>query len=156
MLLLGSVFDANSLGKWIYDWTVFHQGAGAPISDMAGELWLLLIQFSAHRKEVAEKVNLVRDAGKREVVGEFVASSGRIQSKLRSLLRLCEEPMLRAGEPESESLGAESGVEFVKTLFGRDKELARTERFMQSVRLFNFRFESNCAEILDELAAATG
>ena len=24
ILLLGSVFDANSLGKWIYDWTVFY------------------------------------------------------------------------------------------------------------------------------------
>lgn len=23
ILLLGSVFDAHSLGKWIYDWTVF-------------------------------------------------------------------------------------------------------------------------------------
>jgi hypothetical protein len=41
--LFASVFDTNSLGKWIYDWTVYHHGPDTPISDMAGELWLLLI-----------------------------------------------------------------------------------------------------------------
>lgn len=46
IVLLGSVFDANSLGKWLYDWTVAVHGAGSPISDTAGELWLLLIQLS--------------------------------------------------------------------------------------------------------------
>ena len=30
IVLLGSVFDANSLGKWIYDWTVYHHGASSP------------------------------------------------------------------------------------------------------------------------------
>lgn len=44
--LLGSVFDANSLGKWIYDWTVFCHGPATPMSDVAGELWLLLIQLA--------------------------------------------------------------------------------------------------------------
>ena len=46
ILLLGSVFDANSLGKWIYDWTVFHRGPGTPASDTAGELWLLLLRLA--------------------------------------------------------------------------------------------------------------
>ena len=38
VMLLGSVFDANSLGKWIYDWTVFHHGPGTPMSEFAGDL----------------------------------------------------------------------------------------------------------------------
>jgi hypothetical protein len=46
ILLLGSVFDANSLGKWIYDWTVFHHGASTPMADVAGDLWLLLIKLA--------------------------------------------------------------------------------------------------------------
>jgi hypothetical protein len=40
-MLLGSVFDANSLGKWIYDWTVYYYGPATPVSNMAGEFWLL-------------------------------------------------------------------------------------------------------------------
>lgn len=50
ILLLGSVFDANSLGKWIYDWTVNSRGVSAPVSDLAGELWLLLIQLAGKTK----------------------------------------------------------------------------------------------------------
>lgn len=32
IMLLGSVFDANSLGKWIYDWTVFYNGPATPLA----------------------------------------------------------------------------------------------------------------------------
>jgi hypothetical protein len=42
ILLLGSVFDPNSIGLWIYDWTVFIYGPETPKSDIADELWLLL------------------------------------------------------------------------------------------------------------------
>jgi len=45
-MLLGSVFDSNSLGKWIYDWTVYHHGPATLIADMAGEMWLLLIKLA--------------------------------------------------------------------------------------------------------------
>ncbi|KAK3377590.1 hypothetical protein B0H63DRAFT_547096 [Podospora didyma] len=48
--LLGSVFDADSLGKWIYDWTVYHHGPSTLISDMAGELWLLLLPLAGKLK----------------------------------------------------------------------------------------------------------
>ena len=44
-ILLGSVFDANSLGTWIYDETVYLHGPGIPVTDMAGELGLMLIQL---------------------------------------------------------------------------------------------------------------
>jgi len=58
IMLLGSVFDANSLGKWIYDWTVYHHGPATPISDMAGDLWLLLIKLAEKIKR-AEKMSVV-------------------------------------------------------------------------------------------------
>jgi hypothetical protein len=45
IVLLGSVFD-NSLGRWIYDWTVYHRGVSTPMADVAGDLWLLLIKAS--------------------------------------------------------------------------------------------------------------
>ncbi|RDA88442.1 hypothetical protein CP533_4032 [Ophiocordyceps camponoti-saundersi (nom. inval.)] len=154
ILLLGSVFDANSLGKWIYDWTVYHEGATAPIADMAGELWLLLIQLSDHVKQAEAKVGVVRSADKRETIQDFVDAGERLMDKLRGLLKACEAPMLKAArKKQSSSLGKNSGVEFVETLFGRDRELAKTEKFMTSVRLFNLRFEANCSEILENPTA---
>jgi len=57
--------------------------------------------------------------------------------------------MLKASKSRrSTQLGKSSGVEFVETLFGRDRELEKTEKFMQSVRLWNLRFDANCEEIL--------
>ena len=153
ILLLGSVFDANSLGKWIYDWTVYHEGATTPIADMAGELWLLLIQLSVHIKDAEDKVGLVRSAENRETVEDFIDAGERLMDKLRSLLKACEAPMLKAVKKKQSSLGKNSGVEFVDTLFGRDRELAKTEKFMQSVRLFNLRFDANCSDILREPTA---
>ncbi|PFH58760.1 hypothetical protein XA68_13280 [Ophiocordyceps unilateralis] len=153
ILLLGSVFDANSLGKWIYDWTVYHEGAAAPIADMAGELWLLLIQLADHVKHAEAKVGVVRSAENRETIQDFVDAGERLMDKLRGLLKACEAPMLKAARKKQSSLGKNSGVEFVETLFGRDRELAKTEKFMASVRLFNLRFEANCSEILDKPTA---
>ena len=147
ILLLGSVFDANALGKWIYDWTVFREGPATPISDMAGELWLLLIQLSGKLKRAEEAVGRVRSTENRETIGDFIEAGERLMDKLRSLLKACEAPMLKAAK-KKQGLGKNSGVEFVDTLFGRDRELSKTERFMQNVRLFNLRFDANCEDIL--------
>ncbi|KAH8200336.1 hypothetical protein TruAng_005489 [Truncatella angustata] len=149
IMLLGSVFDSNSLGKWIYDWTVYHHGPATPISDMAGELWLLLIQLSGKIKRSEEIVPRIRAQDNREMVEDFIESGERLTDKLRALLKRCESPMLKASKRKDASqLGKGSGVEFVETLFGRERELEKTERFMQQVRLWNLRFDANCEEIL--------
>ncbi|RFU73165.1 hypothetical protein TARUN_9095, partial [Trichoderma arundinaceum] len=148
ILLLGSVFDANSLGKWIYDWTVYRAGANSPIADMAGELWLLLIQLSGKVKRAEDIIGRVRSAENRETMNDFIEAGERLTDKLRSLLKACEAPMLKAAKKKQSGLGKNSGVEFVDTLFGRDRELAKTEKFMQSVRLFSLRFDANCEGIL--------
>ncbi|KAI9151587.1 hypothetical protein HJFPF1_08794 [Paramyrothecium foliicola] len=148
ILLLGSVFDANNLGKWIYDWTVYREGPNHPIADMAGELWLLLIQLAAKLKRAEDVVGRVRSVENKETIIEFIEAGERLMDKLRSLLKACEAPMLKAARKNKSGLGKNAGVEFVDTLFGRDRELAKTERFMQNVRLFNLRFDANCEEIL--------
>ncbi|KAK2024742.1 vegetative cell wall protein gp1 [Colletotrichum zoysiae] len=149
ILLLGSVFDSNSLGKWIYDWTVYHHGPATPISDMAGELWLLLIQLAGKVKRAEETVDRVRNKENRELIDDFIESGERLTDKLRKLLKTCESPMLKAASKKGNSqLGKNAGVEFVETLFGRERELDKTERFMQGVRLFNLRFDANCEDIL--------
>ena len=148
-MLLGSVFDANSLGKWIYDWTVYHHGPATPISEMAGDMWLLLIKLGGKIKRAEEAVPKIRTKDNQEMVEEFIEAGDRLTDKLRKLLKACEQPMLRSSKTRKESqLGKNAGVEFVETLFGRERELEKTERFMASVRLWNLRFDTNCEEIL--------
>ncbi|CAK7243209.1 MAG: hypothetical protein STHCBS139747_004720 [Sporothrix thermara] len=151
ILLLGSVFDANSLGKWIYDWTTYHHGPTSPISEVAGELWLLLIQLAGKIRRTDEVMPRVRTKENREMLEDFIISGERLTDKLRKLLKTCEAPMLRTsstGKRDKAQLGNNAGIEFVETLFGHDREMEKTERFMQSVRLWNLRFDANCEEIL--------
>lgn len=51
------------------------------------------------------------------------------------------------------TLGKNSGIEFVDTLFGRDRELMRTEKFMQKLRTWSIRFETNVVPILENPTA---
>ncbi|KAK2602002.1 hypothetical protein QQS21_004428 [Conoideocrella luteorostrata] len=148
ILLLGSVFDANSLGKWIYDWTVYAHGASSPIADISGDLWLLLLELAGKMKRLESVVGRVRTEENREEIKEYIAAGERLNSKLQSLLKACEAPMLKAAKKKSSGLGNNSGVEFVNTLFGRERELGKTEKFMQGVRTFSLRYEANCEDII--------
>lgn len=150
IMLLGSVFDANSLGKWVYDWTVYHHGPATPIADMAGELWLLLIQLAGKVKRAEECMNRIRKEENREMVEDFIESGERLTDKLKKLLKACETPMLKAGKKgkESAQLGKNAGTEFVDSIFGRERQLEQTEKFMSSIRLWNLRFDANCEDIL--------
>lgn len=158
VLLLGSVFDANSLGKWIYDWTVFHLGAATPMSDVAGDLWLLLIKLAGKMKRADECLPRIRARENREMMEDFLESGDRLWSRFKKLLKACEEFMWKAakksGSKGSVKMGKNSGCEFVDSIFGRDRELEKTEGLMQSIRLWNMRFDANCEDILRRPGAA--
>lgn len=96
ILLLGSVFDANSLGKWIYDWSVYAHKPSTPISDMAGDFWLLLIQLADRLKRAEEKIEWIESKDSKELLEEYIEAGERFWARLRSLLKKCEAPMLRA------------------------------------------------------------
>ena len=153
ILLLGSVFDANSLGKWIYDWTVFFYGPATPMSEVAGELWLLLIQLAGKVKRAEECLSRIRQQASRDLVDDFLESGDRLWQRFSKLLKICESYMLKAARKESGSsakltMGKNSGCEFVDSIFGRDRELERTEKLMTGMRLWSMRFDANCEEIL--------
>jgi hypothetical protein len=151
IMLLGSVFDTNSLDKWIYDWTVYHHSPATPISDMAGELWLLLIQLSGKVKRAEECMPRIRSEDNRGMVEDFIESGDRLTDKLKELLKACETPMLKAGKrhgKEQAQLGKNAGIEFVDSIFGRDRQLQNTEKFIASIRLWKLRFDANCEDIL--------
>lgn len=148
-MLLGSVFDAYSLGKWIYDWTVYHQGPDTPLSERADELWLLLSQVARKVKSAKEVMPRIRLEGNRELVNDFVESAERLTDRLKKLLKACEQPMLRAGKGVQKGrLGTNAGTEFVHMLFGTERMLEGTEKFMVGLRLWNLRFDANCERVL--------
>ena len=152
ILLLGSVFDANSLGKWIYDWTVFHHGPATPMSEVAGDLWLLLIKLAGKMKRADECLPRIRAIESQEMVEDFLESGDRLWGRVKKLLKACEEFMWkvakRDGSKGTVKMGKNSGCEFVDSIFGRDRELEKTEKLMTSIRLWNMRFDANCENIL--------
>lgn len=154
IMLLGSVFDADSLGKWIFDWTVYHYGPGTPIAEMAGELWLLLIHLAAKVKRSLETRHRIRKDANKEMVDDFLESGERLWIRFAMLLKVCEDYMWKAAKQEAGtdkpvSMGKNTGVEFVESIFGRDRELERTEKLMTGMRLWSHRFDVNCVPILD-------
>lgn len=157
VILLGSVFDANSLGKWIYDWTVYHHGASTPMADVAGDLWLLLIKLAGKRKRAEECVRRIKSIDSQEMVEDFIESGSRLWQKFKLLLKECERYMWKAAKREGSkgvSMGKNAGTEFVDSIFGRDRELENTEKLMNSIRLWNMRFDANCEDILRRPSAA--
>ncbi|PYH43816.1 uncharacterized protein BP01DRAFT_367074 [Aspergillus saccharolyticus JOP 1030-1] len=158
IILLGSVFDANSLGKWIYDWTVFTHGASTPMADVAGDLWLLMIKLAGKVKRAKECRPRIRRQEAHEVVVDFLQSGERLWVRFKKLLKTCEQFMWKAAKREggkgSVSMGRNAGCEFVETIFGRDRELESTEKLMNSIRLWSMRFDANCEEILRRPSAA--
>jgi hypothetical protein len=156
--LLGSVFDANSLGKWIYDWASYCHGQGAPLTDLAGDLWLLLIQLAGKYKRADEAIENIRQDDNRELVEDFLESGERLWIRFKKLLKACEEHMYRAaqresGESKPSKVGANSGVAFVEGMFGRDRQLDSTEKLMANIRLWNMRFDANVEPILQDREA---
>lgn len=153
IMLLGSVFDANSLGKWIYDWTVFDCGPATPLAEMAGELWLLLIQLAGKVKRAEETLPKIRKQEGREMVEDFLESGERLWIRFAKLLKVCEDYMWKAakkehGDKKPLAMGKNSGCEFVDSIFGRDRELEKTEKLMTGMRLWSMRFDANCEEYL--------
>ncbi|PQE14732.1 vegetative cell wall gp1 protein [Rutstroemia sp. NJR-2017a BBW] len=151
-MLLGSIFDANSLGKWIDDWTVYHHGPATPFSDISGKLWLLLVQLAGKVKRAEEYIPHIRRLEDKGIVDDFILSGERLTDKLKTLLKACEAPILKAGRKGSSKtathLGKNTATDFVDSIFGRDRQLDATEKFMASIRLWNMRFDVNCEYIL--------
>jgi len=89
----------------------------------------------------------------RELVEDFLESGERLWVRLKKLLKICEEYMWKAAKEETGgkkpvTMGKNSGCEFVDSIFGRDRELDKTEKLMSAIRLWSMRFDANCDEIL--------
>jgi len=158
IMLLGSVFDAFSLGKWIYDWAVFWYEAASPLTEMVGELWLLLIQLSGKIKRSEEMLLKVRGTETAELVEGFLESGQRLWIRFAKLLKVCEDSMWKAAKKEAGgkkpvAVDKYGVLEFLDTILGREREIERTEKLMTGIRLWSLRFDANCDEILRSYSA---
>lgn len=151
IVLLGSVFDANSLGEWIYQWSVYTYGPATPASELASILWTLITQIASNMKRAEMAMPSARKVDDKETLEDFLDSGDRLMVKLRRLLKACESPISKASNKKSQQPASISaGVEFVKILFGADKELDGLERFLHNARLWDLRFEMLCSEAVGE------
>lgn len=149
IFLLGSVFDANQLGKWIYDWTVYRHGPGTVALAVAGDLWLALIALAG---KVRQAEHLLRRKGahgssrKRRLLEDFLDDGDELWERFRALLRKCEKSMMRVARRERGtgqvlSMGASSGCEFVDYIFGKARGLEETEDLIHSMSSWDKRFD---------------
>lgn len=123
------------------------------MSEVAGEMWLLLIQLAHKIKRAEDNMSRIRSQSSRDMVDDFLESGERLWQRFNKLLKICENYMWKAAKKESGnaknvSMGKNSGCEFVDTIFGRDRELDRTEKLMTGMRLWSMRFDANCEDIL--------
>ena len=127
------------------------------MTDVAGDLWLLLIKLAGKMKRAEECVPRIRSLDNQEMVEDFIASGSRLWQTFKDLLKACEHFMWRAARREGSkgvSMGKNAGTEFVDSIFGRDRELENTEELMSKIRMWNMRFDANCEEILRRPSAA--
>ena len=94
ILLLGSVFDANSLGRWVFDWTVYRWcDGGAPIPQMAGELWLLWIKLAANIRLAKCKSGCRGSSDDGDIRQHFIVGGAKLWRRLERLVKTCEGSM---------------------------------------------------------------
>lgn len=151
IILLGSVFDANSLGEWIFNWTKFHHGRNHNATKTAAAMWEILIDFAARLKRAKEFSPLIKNADRKEIVDDFMDSGERLWQKLKGLLKSCEEYMWRGvknSKGDNVQMGKRSGGEFVDAMFNGEKEWEKTETLLKGMYTWNRRFDVNCEDIL--------
>ncbi|KAK7699691.1 hypothetical protein SLS64_011464 [Diaporthe eres] len=95
---LGHVFDTNSLGKWIFDWTAQRYGGGSPMSDIAGDLWLLILHLPGMLRLSYEFLKRstgtsFEDLGNYEMMRDFIEAGDHLMERLQRFLRDYEEPV---------------------------------------------------------------
>jgi hypothetical protein len=153
LVVAGSVFDAESLGRWIYDWAVYRGGACTSTVDAAGHLWLLLIRLGGRMKRAGEAVGRVRDEADREMLQDFISSGRRLWSRFEQLLFVCEASMWMTNGEWVAGKGRlkparTAGVEFVKTMFVSEPVVDETQCLMGRMQLWGDRFAANCEPLL--------
>lgn len=150
ILLLASIFDANSLGKWVVDQTARIYGEHDEMTDLAADFWFEHIKLGGQLKHAKSRLPQIVDAGKRQRVKEFITLGDKLVDKLGEILKKCEQRVLAVtGISEIPKLGDKNVVVFIDTFIGRNP--AQRDAFHDltgSVREWNDWFDTDCSNLL--------
>lgn len=139
--LLGTTFDINGLGKWIYDWAVHVAGSRSLAADVAGALWLSLIKLYGKVGMAKASATACTDPGVLGNLVHLIGMGSELQERWVTLLKKCERPMLRCDVlRKSNKLGQDAGIKFIETLFGRDKFLDDVMTLVTKITRFAAEF----------------
>lgn len=130
-----TVFDSNSFGKWIFDWSVFSFGSASRAADVAGELWLGLIRLSA--KLSALEAFQSGSKAERVVKGDGIA----LWDCMQSLVRSCQSGTERCIRKDRCFVNSEAvASQFVRNFFRPRGRMDAVERFVRSLRRWEAQF----------------
>lgn len=150
ILLLTSVFDANSLGKWILDQTTRVYGEDDEMTDLAADFWFEHIKLGGKIKHAKSRLPQIADSSVRQRVKEFIIFGDKLVNKLGGTLKKCEQRVLEVtGLNEIPKLGHKSVVVFIDTFIGRNPaQRDAFDELTQSIREWNNWFDADCAKLL--------
>lgn len=152
MTHFNAVFDANSLGKWIYGWARHRYEADAPEIKASGELWLLIMlmarKLRVSKKFISESVGIesVKQGEDKEMVEDFIENGEHVMEKLQKHLEKCGKSMLASENKGKYKDDAARGVALAEAIF-RD-HISTTKRIMQNMALWIFRWDANCSVVV--------
>jgi hypothetical protein len=136
-LVAGTAFDANSLGKWIFDWACFAYGRSCPLIDVAGDFWVMLIRLTGG----LSGMGLLKRWEMTESLYEALAVGEKLLSAVAEHVAQCERSLRSTKEfKQRRKLGQESATAFVKAFLGSDKYLSRTEDITHDMRDWQRRY----------------
>ncbi|KAK7709637.1 hypothetical protein SLS63_013152 [Diaporthe eres] len=150
ILLLSSVFDASSLGKWVLDQTARIYGEHDEMTELAADFWFEHIKLGGKIKHAKSRLPDIMDASARQLVKELIASGDKLVNELGEILKKCEQRVLKVtGISEIPKLGHKSVVVFIDTFIGRTPaQRDAFDDFTRSIRVWNKWFDTDCANLL--------
>lgn len=145
IFVAGSVFDGNSLGKWIYDWARYAYGADTRISEEAGEFWLLVIRLCGYTRRLerllgcgGRKIRIAME--QYEEVLEVLRNGLSLWSRLEEVVSECQAVVCSTHEyAVMGKFESQCAVVFVQTLLGGGEQLECTRRLMDGLRRWQCR-----------------
>lgn len=150
IMLLTSVFDSYSLGKWVLDQTARIYGEHDEMTDLAADFWLEHIKLGGKIKHAKGRMPQIADEGARQRVKEFTTSGDKIVNELGEALKGCEQRVLEVtGISEIPKLSHKSVVVFIDTFIGRNPaQRDAFDNLTRSIREWNCWFDADCERLL--------
>ncbi|KAG8159097.1 hypothetical protein KVR01_010758 [Diaporthe batatas] len=150
ILLLTSVFDTFSLGKWALGQTARIYGEQDEMTDLATEFWLEHRDLGTNIKHAKSHLPQITDPGTHERVSQSITSGGQLVNQLGEVLKRCEQRVLEVtGINEIPKLGHKSVVVFIDTFIGRNPAQQTAFRnLIRSMRTWNNQFDAECLKLM--------